>query len=62
MNPYEFKVKIEAETPEQAKALLTAMFDLMKTAKAQTSAADFIRMATKIKAQPALVKQAMMFI
>ncbi len=61
MNTFEFNVKIEAENSEQAKALLTAMFDIMKTAKAQTSANDFIKMANKIKAKPALVKQAMLF-
>ena len=62
MNTYEFKVKIEAQNPEEAKEVLQAMFDLMKTTRQELSTKDFIDFAKKIKTKPSLVKKAKMFI
>lgn len=62
MITFEFKVKIEAASNDEAKALLQAMFDLMKTTRSELSADDFIDMAKKIKAKPSLIRKAKMFI
>jgi hypothetical protein len=62
MATYEFKVKIEADTPEEAKEILSAMFDLMKTTRSELSTRDFIEFARKIKAKPGLVRKAKFFI
>ena len=62
MTSFEFKVKIEAESNDEARAILQAMFDLMKTTRSELSTADFIDFAKKIKAKPSLVRKAKMFI
>jgi hypothetical protein len=62
MTMFEFKVKIDADSNEEAKAILQAMFDLMKTTRSELSTADFIDFAKKIKAKPSLVRKAKMFI
>jgi hypothetical protein len=62
MTIFEFKVKIEAENNDEARALLQAMFDLMKTTRSELSTADFIDFAKKIKSKPSLVRKAKMFI
>lgn len=62
MTTFEFKVKIDAASNEEAKAVLQAMFDLMKTTRSELSTADFIDFAKKIKAKPSLVRKAKMFI
>lgn len=62
MSAYEYKVKIEASSPEEAKRILQAMFDLMKTTRKQTSTEEFIEFANKIQAKPSLIKKAKMFI
>jgi hypothetical protein len=62
MTTFEFKVKIDADSNEEAKAILQAMFDLMKTTRSELSTADFIDFAKKIKAKPSLVRKAKMFI
>jgi acyl-CoA reductase-like NAD-dependent aldehyde dehydrogenase len=62
MNAFEFKVKIEASSQEEAKEILQAMFDLMKTTRQELSTRDFIDFAKKIKSKPGLVKKAKMFI
>jgi len=62
MTTFEFKVKIDADSNEEAKAILQAMFDLMKTTRSELSTADFIDYAKKIKAKPSLVRKAKMFI
>ena len=62
MNTFEFKVKIEANSNEEAKAILQAMFDLMKTTRQELSTKDFIDFAGKIKNKPSLVRKAKMFI
>ena len=61
MNAFEFKVKIEAESNEEAKEILQAMFDLMKTTRNELCTKDFIDFAKKVKAKPGLVKKAKMF-
>jgi hypothetical protein len=61
MTTFEFKVKIDAESNDEAKAILQAMFDLMKTTRSELSTADFIDFAKKIKAKPSLVRKAKMF-
>ena len=62
MSSYEYKVKIEAESPEQAKQVLQAMFDLMKTVRSELSTEDFIRFAAKIKSKPTLIHKAKFFL
>jgi hypothetical protein len=62
MPTYDFKVKIEAENIEEARKVLASMFDLMKTIRRETSTQDFIDFGAKLKANPALVKKAKMFI
>jgi hypothetical protein len=62
MNSYEYKVKIEAESPEEAKRVLQGMFDLMKTVRAELSTEDFISFASKIKNKPSLIHQAKFFL
>lgn len=62
MKTFEFKVNIVAQSPEEAKAVLEAMFDVMKTTRNELSTADFIDFAKKIKAKPSLVRKAKMFI
>ena len=62
MKTYEYKVKIDADNPEEAKAILQGMFDLMKTTRQELSTRDFIEFARKIKEKPSLVKKAKMFI
>jgi len=62
MTTFEFKVKIDADSNEEAKAILQAMFDLMKTTRSELSTEDFIDFAKKIKAKPSLVRKAKMFI
>lgn len=62
MTTFEYKVKIEAQSPEEAKEILQAMFDLMKTTRQELSTRDFIEFARKIKKKPSLVKKAKMFI
>ena len=62
MTTFEYKVKIEANTQDEAKEILQAMFDLMKTTRSELSTRDFIDFAKKIKAKPSLVKKAKLFI
>lgn len=62
MTTFEYKVKIEAQSQEEAKEILQAMFDLMKTTRQELSTRDFIDFARKIKEKPGLVKKAKMFI
>jgi hypothetical protein len=62
MNSYEYKVKIDADNPEQAKEVLRAMFDLMKTVRSELSTDDFIRFSKTIKEKPALIHSAKFFI
>jgi acyl-CoA reductase-like NAD-dependent aldehyde dehydrogenase len=59
---YEYKVKIEAKSPEESKEILQAMFDLMKTTRQELSTRDFIEFAKRIKEKPGLVKKAKLFI
>jgi len=62
MNSYEYKVKIEADSPEQAKEVLQAMFDLMKTVRRELSTDEFISFASKIKNKPSLIHKAKFFL
>jgi hypothetical protein len=62
MKTFEFKVKIEAESNEEARKVLSAMFDIMKTIRNETSTGEFIEFAGKLKAKPSLVRKAKMFI
>ena len=62
MQEFEFKVKIEAVSNDEAKVILQSMFDLMKTTRSQLSTRDFIDFARKIKANPKLINKAKMFI
>ena len=62
MKAFEFTVNIEAEDKEEARNILLSMFDIMKTARKETSTKDFIQFATKIRENPSLVKRAKLFI
>lgn len=62
MNNFEFKVKIEAENPQQAKQILQGMFDLMKTVRRELSTDDFISFSAKIKNKPSLIHKAKLFL
>jgi hypothetical protein len=62
MPTFDFKVKIEAENNEEAREVLTSMFDIMKTIRRETSTQDFIEFGAKLKAKPSWVKKAKMFI
>ena len=62
MNSYEFKVRIEAENPEQSKEVLQAMFDLMKTVRSELSTDEFIKFASTIKTKPSLIHKAKFFL
>lgn len=62
MKTFEFKVMIEAQSADEAKEILRAMFDLMKTTRHELSTKDFIEFSRKIKDKPSLVRKAKMFI
>ena len=62
MTTFEYKVKIEANSPQEAKMILQAMFDIMKTTRKELSTADFIDFVDKIKNKPSLLNKAKMFI
>jgi len=62
MATFDFKVKIEAESIEEARRILGSMFDIMKTIRQETSTKDFIEFGAKLKTNPTLVKKAKMFI
>jgi len=58
MAQFEFKVKIQATDNEQAKKVLTAMFDIKKA----LSDSDLFLFAKSIKEKPNLIKKAKMFL
>lgn len=58
MQTFEFKVKIQANSKEQAKQVLTALFDIKKA----TTDDDLVLFAKAIKKNPGLVRKAKMFI
>lgn len=62
MQRFDFTVIIEAENREEARDVLLAMFDIMKTIRKETSTKDFIDFGNKLKNKPSLVKKAKMFI
>jgi hypothetical protein len=62
MTMFDFSVKIEAENRDEAREVLQSMFDIMKTVRSETSTKDFIEFGNKLKAKPALVKKAKLFI
>ena len=62
MSVFEYKVKIEANSDSEAKLVLTAMFDLMKSARKEMTTTEFIEFAAKVKAKPSQIKVAKMFV
>ncbi|HEY4789108.1 MAG TPA: hypothetical protein VIH57_23830 [Bacteroidales bacterium] len=62
MPTFDFTVKIEAVSREEARDVLLSMFDIMKTIRKETSTKDFIEFGTKLKEKPSLVRKAKMFI
>lgn len=58
MQTFEFKVKIQANDNEEAKKILTALFDIKKSLNTD----DLLLFAKAIKEKPSLVKKAKMFI
>jgi len=62
MQKFDFTVLIEAENRNEAREVLLSMFDIMKTIRQETGTKDFIDFAIKLKAKPALIKKAKMFI
>lgn len=61
MEQYKFNVSIEAASNEEAKQILTSMFDIMKTVRSRTSTKDFIAFAQALKNKPSLVDKAKFF-
>ena len=61
MKTFDFQVKIEAQNQDEAREVLTAMFDILKTVRSETSTKDFISFAKSLKAKPALVGKAKLF-
>jgi len=57
METFEFKVKIQAKSNDEAKRILTAMFDIKKA----VSVEDLQFFADAITKNPGLVKKAKMF-
>jgi hypothetical protein len=62
MPTFDFKVKIDAENNEEARQVLSSMFDIMKTIRTETSTKEFIEFGTKLKEKPSLVQKAKIFI
>jgi hypothetical protein len=62
MTTFDFTVKIEAENRDEARDVLLAMFDIMKTVRKETSTKEFIDFGNKLREKPSLVKKAKMFI
>ena len=62
MPTFDFPVQIEASNKEEATAILKAMFDIMKTTRAETSTQAFILFAKKLKDKPSLVRKAQFFL
>ena len=60
MSVFEYKVKIEANTDSEAKQVLTAMFNLMKSARKEMTTTEFIDFAAKVT--PFQIKTAKMFV
>lgn len=58
MQTFEFKVKIQANNNEEAKKILTALFDIKKA----VSTEDLMLFAKAVKEKPGLIKKAKMFI
>jgi len=58
MQPFEFKVKIQASDNAQAKKILTALFDIKKG----LSDKDLFLFAKAVKEKPNLIKKAKMFL
>ena len=58
MTTHQFTVKIEAQSTEQAKEILSAMFDIKKA----LSTEDLLLFAKKIKEKPSLIQKAKMFL
>lgn len=56
--PFEFKVKIQADSNGQAKKLLKAMFDIKKALKDD----DLLLLAKSLKDNPSLIKKAKIFL
>jgi hypothetical protein len=58
METFDFTVKIQARTKEDAIQILTALMDLKKS----TSKEDLILFAKKIKEKPGLIQKAKLFL
>lgn len=58
MKIHEFKVSIQAETKQEAKAILTAMFDIKKA----LSTEDLLVFAKTAKERPQLIRKARRFL
>ena len=62
MPTFDFTVKIEADSKDEARDVLLSMFDIMKTIRKETSTKEFIEFGTKLKEKPSLVRKAKLFI
>jgi len=58
MQTYQFTIRIEAQTSEEAKQIVAALIDLKKS----MTTPDLLLFSRKIKEKPALVQKAKMFI
>ena len=54
MEKFEYKVKVQASSKDMSKRLLKAMFDI----KAKLSEDDLLSLASLLKENPGLIKQA----
>lgn len=58
MPTFEYKVKIQATNSDEAKQILSALFDIKKSVETD----DLIFFAQKVKEKPGLVKKAKKFL
>lgn len=61
MATFTFTVNIQAQNDTEAKAVLTAMFDILKTVRGRTSTEDFIKFSQALVKKPSLVDKAKLF-
>jgi len=61
MATFTFTVNIQAQNDTEAKAVLTAMFDILKTVRSRTSTEDFIQFSQALVKKPSLIDKAKLF-
>lgn len=56
MSEFKYNVTVDADSNEEAKIFLSAAIKILKTAKQQISAKEFLEFANKLEKQPHMVK------